>query len=1656
MNLHPIQTTTKLTESYTRYLKTIYPFRDDNLRQYFWEKLERREQLVKGPLLEASPPFKTGLSIAQLVQEGVLHSSFRTLCHPESPLPYERPLYMHQEKAIRNVVQEKNNLIVATGTGSGKTESFLIPILDYLLREEAAGTLSSGVRALLLYPMNALANDQLKRLRALLERYPQITFGRYIGETEYNLRKAETAYREEFHTVPLSNELIAREQMWETPPHLLLTNYAMLEYLLLRPQDNVFFNGPKSGHWRFIVVDEAHVYDGAAGIEVAMLLRRLKEAVVQSKTRQLTCIATSATLGKGREDFPKAAAFAHQLFGEPFEVRDVVEGERQSITALGTAWGESNPQLYGELDRLLEQEKVTVTAVADLCNQHNIPHTIVAQIRQATDISEALYVLLQGDQRLHDLQTCLEIEGPELLTELATRFLPELSAIEATEAMTHLVNLAVRARPDGDSLPLLPARYHVFARALEGAFACFNQAAHADGKPHLFLNRHEKCPDCGARVFEIATCARCGITYIVADEKPETGAENKQHLHLHVPKGGFYTDKRPLRYYILTDFIPDPNEDELAAEETADEDWLAYTLCIQCGQIVEKGQSLACACQTAVDIRRAPFDGLEHEKMHCSHCATRSRGGVVYRFLTGQDAPVSVLATALYTRIPPASPPNKDQPDMRDKPGQGRKLLIFADSRQDAAFFAPYLERTYDNILYRHLIYQSLPSHSHLHDDLRLDDMAESLREKAQEAGLFGLHDGREEKIRQVKKWLIRELAAYDTYQSLEGLGMVQIHLKWPMGWQAPLPLLEPPWNLSPAEAEILLRLLLNTLRRNTVIKFPDGVDPQDDFFAPRKAAFYVTDQPMSGEKTPRSLLRWLPGKDSNGRVDILEKLLKNSTPDLSPLDRRRVAKQTLADLAEHFFNPQSVWRQQEYLLHTHLPRQQGIGYQLNYKIWQWQRAKETSSLWQCNQCRSIHHHSLRGICPTYGCQGQLQPKTLSQLNQLDNHYRHLYRHLHPAAIKVQEHTAQWTATEARTIQNQFVNGDINVLSCSTTFELGVDVGELQAVLMRNVPPGTANYVQRAGRAGRRKETPAFTLTYAQRRSHDLAHYANPKNIVAGKVAPPVITICNPKIVRRHMHSVLIADFLRWCGTTHDRFATRTQLKVGSFLTPQPEAIDGPALLREYMAQRPSHLRESLLRIVPEALQDELEVMDWGWLEKLTNADGTGAFDLASNREMDTLRYYEEQIREAADAKNYGRANQLQKVQNTILDRDLLNFFGQHNVLPKYGFPVDVVDFITDYVPDDTARRVELQRDLRVALSEFAPGAKLVAAKKIWKSGGLYKPPHDRTWEPFAFAICPDCHRFNLEPGYNFIRQCRCGRNLPANDAHRSGIFIKPEFGFIASRDKLEEPGEARPPRLYASRVHFLDYYPPKDSVLPTDHEETASPEPALCRTGMIVSTRYSRYGELVLVNHGPDGYGFHVCPYCGHAQPIPKETVTQNTPGTRRKRPPKTQAHKHLRTGQDCPGSTTMAQYRLGHSFQTDVLELQFSGSLAMGFYSDFPTDGEKDLWFSLLYALIEGGSRTLEISRDDLNGTIYYETLNVAPSLVLYDDVPGGAGHVRRIREALPQVFQTALAHVQACDCGEETACHQCLWHFRNQPFHDRLARGLAKKFLQAVLGR
>ncbi|MCB0108453.1 MAG: hypothetical protein KDE53_21175, partial [Caldilineaceae bacterium] len=717
-------------------------------------------------------------------------------------------------------------------------------------------------------------------------------------------------------------------------------------------------------------------------------------------------------------------------------------------------------------------------------------------------------------------------------------------------------------------------------------------------------------------------------------------------------------------------------------------------LCPQCGAIYGEFEGKRCSCP--VELLSVNRVDQERKKtlQRCVSCSTQASSGVVYRFLTGQDAPVSVLAAALYQHVPPSR-----KEEERVFPGEGRKMLNFTDSRQNAAFFAAYLERSHARNLRRRLIMKTLqesPDADAGH--LRMQDLLPRLVDQAENAGLFTAKQSATEREQDAAIWLMQEFSPLDRRISLEGVGLLHFRPAKPQNWILPSFMQADPWRLNQIEGPALIHLLLNTLRIQGANSYllNDRVDlSKNEAFAPRNKAFFVH---LQGAKAVKeySIYGWLPAQErfSNARMELLRKLLRNSK--LGNDEATSLARQFLSDLWNYLTQASSPLK---YYLSTETKGRDGVLHRIDYQMWELVPGLGTSSpqWWICERCQNISAINVAHICPVYGCEGKLQSLDVQRRILEENLYRDIYNQGEPIPLAAEEHTAQWITQQAAKIQNQFISGEINVLSCSTTFELGVDVGDLQAVILRNVPPTTANYVQRAGRAGRRADSAAFVLTFAQRRSHDLTYYDQPEKMVAGKIRPPVVVLSNEKIIRRHLHSVAFAAFFRWAV----EIKKTAYHSSGDFFVPE-DRLPGVELIREFLGQKSMALEQALNRILPsnKALREEIGFDRWLWIEKLTNAERSGVLDRALSEITGEIETFRDLEMKAAQERNYKQAEYFGKVQNQIRRRHLLGFLGTRNVLPKYGFPTDVVELKTDHLQSiPEASEISLDRDLRIAIS---------------------------------------------------------------------------------------------------------------------------------------------------------------------------------------------------------------------------------------------------------------------------------------------------------------------------------------------------------------------
>lgn len=1543
--IDPIAVSASLTDAYRRYLGSLITPNEPRIAGALTAEIDRMAQskqgLAKGPYLELTPAYEQAHSARQLIDTGDLHPAFAQLASPTFSL--DRPWYSHQVRSLAQI-RRGRNVVVATGTGSGKTESFLLPVLDRILGDIASGDTRPGVRALLLYPMNALANDQLKRLRQILANTPDVTFGRYTGETREKPEDAEAKFQQQHPgTERLPNELLSREEMRQKPPHLLLTNYAMLEYLLLRPEDSELFGRPDANTWQFVVVDEAHVYDGASGAEIGYLLRRLRERVAQG--RQLQSIATSATVGT---DLDRAAAFASDLFGSEFSA-----AEGDIVTA--THKQRFRDVAWGQLPATALRAGQTLAGLLDAARDAGAPGDDAYSILSSEATVRRLHELGRGKPRT--IAEVLDRLGRDDLT---------------SDHLTTLVNLAAQAK-DVDGTPALSGKYHLFARATEGAFTCLSPEG-----PHLSLARREYC-DCGWCVFELAACRRCGGVHFVGSEI--TVDRRKVFIPKELPSG-------PTVWMCLTRTEnEDIDEDDAvldAAEATDDAN--AVGLCARCGTVSMQPSgpctNKACGAPLVQVYRKVAGNDSPRRCMQCGGSSPR----IIRRFESGNDASVAVLTTALYQALPPAA----DGPGAH-LPGQARKLLVFSDSRQQAAFFAPYLEQSYERLMQRRILFRAVLGAQFEDEAAVASDVATKARQIATRAEYLPATMSGLQRQTAAETWVQAEMVTLDDRQSLEGVGLVKWRMREPRTSTGlrPLHVL----GLSEREALDLLQALVRTLRLQGAVAPMENVDVKDAIFAPRLGPIYVR---KTGSDARRKVLSWSPTTTGattrkNTRSDYLLRVLAALGADVTKIP------DTLDGIWKLLSNPSSEFA--HWLVHPSAGNL-GTASQLNPDAIEAVTLTDADSLWRCDTCGTTANINVRDVCPRFRCTGTLRIWDGRTELADHGHYGHLYRTLEPIPLSASEHTAQWTSDEAAKIQQQFIDGKINVLSCSTTFELGVDVGELQTVMLRNVPPTVSNYIQRAGRAGRRSDSAALVMTYAQRRSHDLTVFADPAKQIAGAVRTPVVPTRNPRLAERHFFSVALAGFWRdesevysrRFGNAHDFFG----------------APDGEKSAAERVAP--------WLRANREALQDSigrltagtgLAPADWtwdGWAEHLIALLAQVQTDY-----RDETNVYRELMNAAFAAHQGGRGDYFKRVLNTLERRNLLGFLANRNLIPKYGFPVDTVEMkIPGGVAD--AGKLDLARDLSQAIFEYAPGSRLVAGGKIWTSAGIARQ-RERENPPVYYRICRDCDTYIESADEDHAPCTTCG-------ATPTGVpqkYIEPRFGFLAASE-TERTGDAAPRASWRGQTRIAkDGTIAESDTIPASHGEI----------GVQVMERAS----MVRINAGAMDRGFKVCNFCGFGIPAGHEEWPTS--------------HEDPMRGKHCSGGATT--FSLAHKYETDVLRVTFPNAWS----GEQPQRTAQ----SVLYAVLQAAASVLQIAATNIDGTVSsYRT--AVSTIDIVDTVPGGAGYARIIAQELPTVLEGALELVRGCECGPETSCYMCLRTFSNQRVHDQLERGAAADFLASVL--
>ena len=1411
---------------YVNYLKTSFHFKDPDLRKSFERALKNSGELIKGPFEEPVKRYKEGMNELELVDR--YFSGDKDNLYP---LFEDRPLWIHQQNSIEATFHNERNIVVATGTASGKTESFLYPIFLSLYSQHCLGQLNEpGVRALILYPMNALANDQRQRLGEFCRKLQNQgsnfhpTFGQYTGQTPKHPRDINRN-AEKRKSERLPNELVFREEMRATPPHILLTNYSMLEYLLIRPDDHQLFDGGNGRFWQFIVLDEAHQYRGTKGMEMGMLIRRLKQRLREGgRERPFQCIATSATIASDSDSDKEAvAAFASELFGEKFTMDGIVFPEFEDTT-------------------ITEQSQANSSEVG---------------------------------------------------------------------------------------------RYHVFVRSLEGAFLIQH-----DNNDEVVLNR--KITENDSKPLEIALCRECG-----------------QHYYVGKLRNGFLEE--PMR---------DPNHDDFGVDYylPIESNFVNTThhLCKSCGKISESFPE--CNCNATIPVVKCESREDEPDQLKKCEVCEYSRGTYgdpVTEIVYGSDGPNAVIVTALHELLSE----------------NRRKILAFTDSRQEAAFFAWYSEKSYQDFRDRNLLLRAVRAYEIDAEGLSIEDLHHRLYQQWEDNNLFQSSESKETRAREVMKYVLSEAVSTEKRLSLAGVGLIKWFVKLPESFQIPEPMMRGPWNFDKAEAHAIICYLLDLLRTTGTLKVPkNSTMPKWADVSPYHQK--VPNMVCWGKPRTRSSVRqWGSERSSVVNHYLIRLLEKTKLPDS---ERKKEAIKLMKLVWDAIRSHDEQNPNSEPIL---VRAEKDGTFRLNM-AWLRLSSVDEEELYECDTCGTTTSFNIRNVCTRNYCPGCLI--RVNKENLRHNHYRIVYENPNfPVEFKAEEHTAQIDSDVAQDKQNSFKTGDIHLLSSSTTFEVGVDLGDLEVVFLRNVPPESFNYIQRVGRAGRR-ETPGLAVTYCRRNPHDLYHYEDPEErIIRGTIRPPQLQLKNEKIVTRHIVAVALSAFFR--SRNNGQRIKNVEEFIGDWNN--PTAVSD---MKEFCTGNKA-LRNTLKNIVPHALsvlRKSLDNDDWISLF----AESKSRLFHVQEEICRDYQYLENIEREYSTNRKHFLAGSAQKRMETIASENTISFLSKKAVIPKYGFPVDVVELETYSGSHSSVAQVSLRRDLSLAISEYAPGGIVIANKKEWTSTGLKVFP-DKELPKQSYEY--DGKALNFKQSTDLNKYAK--------------KYISPIYGFVTPfSDEPKEP-RRRVQKMYTTRP-FFDGFHNRTQSGRSEINEPAFIEILGVKVMQVVP------GKLINLCEGRNKRGFYICDTCGshHTE--------------------KRAFHKSP-ANSNCSGRLT--QYSLGHELVTDVLRIQFPNL--------------HNLWeaYSLAYAVLLGAAVTLEVPNNDLDVTVTKKYTPHQIEIILYDNVPGGAGLVARFyREVEFIEMLTKSKERVSGKCGCSKSCYGCLRSFRNQFAHPHLERITALEKLNSIL--
>lgn len=1627
-------------------------------QEYMRYILTKKEPLMAEPVFQSVFPWEESKETfaEHAAKLGVFSQDFIDALSSEQideefRFPSDRHPYKHQTESWRTMLAGGGRTIVVTsGTGSGKTECFMLPVLHDIMQRGEKGC----VQAIFLYPLNALMKSQQKRMDAWCRALPgKLTYSIYNGPTEETVKATEQE-----KSYP---QLISRKQIRETPPQVMFTNPTMLNYMLVRPEDRPILE-KSQGKLRWILLDEAHTYTGSAAAELALQLRRVLDAFGVT-IDQVNFAVTSATMGDDRAQ-DKLKTFVAQLTGKPADSIVIIGGKR----------------VVPEMNK--DKAQAAVEAINKRFGTKLKVKEDIVELRKKLNNSPAV--------KTGDLAKRID-------KKLAKDLVKSLEIIDALGDKVDGLNA------DGTASALLPSRIHYFIRAIAGVYACVNPDCDCDKEQRLHIGslttkQATNCPKCHKPLLELATCPVCGGPIIVGETSTTEGYRMRTNpVSL---DDGLFVDI----YDDLTasEELGDGAEPEAACEDAGFTPFylaMPEQPCLRHHATEDRHvfdiehTKLTLATEKS-EADKAVYKSLRHSEENydlCPHCGNRV-GRLNYL-----RASATQMGRALATLL-------LDQAEASGQPNDinllysGKKYITFTDSRQGSARSAMGLNQDVERAWVRGAIFHKLcdiridstphpglsaeeekvyQAYAQLGNSLPavLQSEFERLKKKQQgetevppapavgweqlstpleeDANLGRIFSHLKETLGRkgiARKHIYLQALLADQFgwipkraNSLETMGLV--HLTYPALERAKCPRLLLEKGCTDSDWRNYLKICIDYVVRGSRHYMIEGEcekfltqNAHTSPIYPGDSDLRIKDKPVAKWPVLRQTLHGV--NETQHRIVLLlcaalgytepEHFNQEMTAEVNSLLR-----QAWQDISLHVLD---------------LVDEVNHGYMLNLlglKV----KPQLIEKGWLCTVDSVVVDVTFRGYSPRMsgyidranferfrvktelhypyfpfktgtGSEEEIEAwidanmEEQRNCGQFSNLHRRIY--IRKPVFVAAEHSAQQKRETLDRYEDEFGLGHLNVLSCSTTMEMGVDIGGISEVVMNNVPPKSSNYLQRAGRAGRRNETKALALTFCPQTPIGEHIWKKPDYPIVHPTSTPLLRMESRRLIQRHVNALIFAHFVAQTG------GMRVKTQLGEFF--QPAEAGNISVYDRFL----THLDKIISKPDATLVQSYQALVQSTVLATVSLADAAVATRNDVERVKEIFANRLNAIEESLDALRNTPSSQSSIIavecqRNGLLGTLLILYLAENGFLPSAGMPTGLVECVLDIEKEYDAHGKKQDQSsptlhLSQAISSYAPGGKVALNEWIYKPAGIrMKTRYDEHVTRYIIQHCSRCGytTINLANAQNDCPYCADKEHNTMHGIHGISHSLEGRFTEVVEPAAFSVAWGDSPTRILRGTGMTKFVQPVLLNMEPWP-ENTSGRKLAMRRSGST--------SEILFYNNG-NGYGYAFCPSCGRME-------TEKCPDS----PTVMGGHHRL----DCPkpcsvGSNVRRHVLLVGRYQTDFVEMKFWNKDGMPIH-------DPETLYSLGVVLSRKLTELLSVN----DGEIDFGYNPSAHTIFIYDTALGGAGYSTLLPEYYDKVLDMALATLNGCNC--ERACMQCLIDRRSQWYLNYLNRKKALDWL------